>query len=42
VAVVIGDNEAQANEVSVKPMSGGEQVRVGVREVNSIVNNLIK
>jgi len=42
VAVVIGEDEAQANEVSVKPMQGGEQVRVAVRELNAIVNNLIK
>ena len=33
VAVVIGDDEAQANEVSVKPMQGGEQVRVGVQDL---------
>jgi len=42
VAVVIGEDEAQANEVSVKPMQGGEQVRVTVPELNAIVNNLIK
>jgi histidyl-tRNA synthetase len=41
VAVVIGEDEAQANEVSVKPMQGGEQVRVTVPELNAIVNNLI-
>lgn len=42
VAVVIGEDEAQANEVSVKPMQGGEQVRVTVPELNAIVKNLIK
>jgi histidyl-tRNA synthetase len=42
VAVVIGEDEAQANEVSVKPMQGGEQVRAAVHEMNAIVNNLIK
>ena len=42
VTVVIGDDEARANEVSVKPMQGGEQVRVAMREMNAIVNNLIK
>jgi len=42
VAVVIGEDEAQANEVSVKPMQGGEQVRVTVPELIAIVNNLIK
>ena len=42
VAVVIGDDEAQANEVSVKPMRGGEQVRVGVQNLTATVNQIIK
>ncbi len=42
VAVVIGDDEAQANEVSVKPMQGGEQVRVTVPELNAISKQFIK
>jgi histidyl-tRNA synthetase len=42
VAVVIGDDEAQANEVSVKPMQGGEQVRVGVQNLIATVNQIIK
>ncbi|BBI99835.1 histidine--tRNA ligase [Ferrigenium kumadai] len=42
VAVVIGDDEAQANEVSVKPMQGGEQVRVGVSQLIATINNIIK
>ncbi len=42
VAVVIGDDEAQANEVSVKPMQGGEQVRVGVHDLIATVNQIIK
>ncbi len=42
VAVVIGDDEAQANEASVKPMRGGDQVRVGVQALLATVNNLIK
>jgi histidyl-tRNA synthetase len=42
VAVVIGDDEAQANEVSVKPMQGGEQVRVSVQDLAATVNGLIK
>ena len=42
VAVVIGDDEAQANEVSVKPMQGGDQVRVGVQTLLATVNKLIK
>jgi histidyl-tRNA synthetase len=42
VAVVIGDDEAQAGEVSVKPMQGGEQVRVGVSQLIATINNIIK
>ena len=42
VALVIGDDEAQANEVSVKPMLGGEQVRVSVQNLIEIVNKFIK
>ncbi|MCR4299031.1 MAG: histidine--tRNA ligase [Gallionella sp.] len=42
VAVVIGDDEAQANEVSVKPMQGGEQQRVSVQNLVATVNQIIK
>ena len=42
VALVIGDDEAQADEVSVKPMQGGEQVRVNVRNLTETVNQFIK
>ena len=42
VAVVIGDDEAQANEVSVKAMLGGAQVRVGVENLTATVNKFIK
>ena len=42
VAVVIGDDEAQADEVSIKPMQGGEQVRVGVSQLIATINNIIK
>ena len=42
VAVVIGDDEAQANEVSVKPMQGGEQKRVSVQNLVAAVNQIIK
>ena len=42
VAVVIGDDEAQANEVSVKPMQGGEQQRVGVQNLAATINGIIK
>ncbi len=42
VAVVIGDDEAQANEVSVKPMQGGEQVRVSMQNLAPMVKQIIK
>ena len=42
VAVVIGDDEAQSNEVSVKGMQGGAQVRVGVQNLLATVNEFIK
>ena len=42
VAVVIGDNEAQANQASVKPMQGGEQVTVSVEQLNATVRKFIK
>jgi histidyl-tRNA synthetase len=42
IAVVIGDDEAQANEVGVKPMQGGEQVRVSVQNLVATVNQIIK
>jgi len=42
VAVVIGDDEAQAGEVSVKPMQGGEQTRVSLANLTGTVNQLIK
>jgi histidyl-tRNA synthetase len=42
VAVVIGDDEAQANQVSVKPMQGGEQVRVGVGQIDATIRQFIK
>ena len=42
VALVIGDDEAQANEVSVKPMQGGEQERVSVQNLAATVNKFIK
>ncbi len=42
VAVVIGDDEAEADEVSVKPMQGGEQVRVSMQNLVAAVNQIIK
>lgn len=42
VAVVIGDDEAQAGEVSVKPMRGGEQARVSLENLTVTVNRFIK
>jgi histidyl-tRNA synthetase len=42
VALVIGDDEARANEVSVKPMQGGEQVKVSVQELTLTINKLFR
>ncbi|MEO6974577.1 MAG: histidine--tRNA ligase [Gallionella sp.] len=42
IALVIGDDEAQANEVSVKPMQGGEQERVSVQNLTETVVRLLK
>ena len=42
VAVIIGDDEAQANEVSVKPMQGGDQKRVSVENLTATVNQFIR
>jgi histidyl-tRNA synthetase len=42
VSVVIGEDEAQANEVGVKPMQGGEQVRVGMQSLVMTIKELIK
>jgi len=42
VAVVIGDDEAQAGQVSVKPMQGGEQIRVSVERLNVTIQQFIK
>ena len=42
VAAVIGDDEAQANEVSIKPMQGGEQRRVSVHNLTAAVNQIIR
>jgi histidyl-tRNA synthetase len=42
IALVIGDDEAQANEISVKPMRGGEQERVSVQNLTETVGRLLK
>ena len=42
VAVIIGDDEALANEVSVKPMQGGEQKRVSVTKLAETIKEFIK
>jgi histidyl-tRNA synthetase len=42
VAVVIGDDEAKANEAGVKSMQGGLQVRVGVEDLLAKVYEFIK
>ncbi len=42
VSMVIGDDEAQANEVSVKFMRGGNQMRVSVQDMLATINTFIK
>jgi len=42
VALVIGDDEAAAGEVSVKPMRGGEQTRVSMDNLSFEIKQLIK
>jgi histidyl-tRNA synthetase len=42
VAVVIGDDEAQANQASVKPMQGGEQIKVSVEQLSATIQKFIK
>ncbi len=41
-AVIIGDDEAAANAVTLKPLRGGEQVRVAVAELPHKFHELIK
>lgn len=41
VAVVIGDDEAQAGEASVKPLRGGEQVKVSADRLAVAINQII-
>ncbi|MGC2047381.1 MAG: histidine--tRNA ligase [Gallionella sp.] len=42
VAVVIGDDEARVGEASVKPMQGGDQIRVALDDLTRTVNQFIK
>jgi len=42
VAVVIGEEEVGAQQVSIKPMQGGEQVRVSVNNLSYTINQFIK
>jgi histidyl-tRNA synthetase len=42
LAIVIGDDEVQANEVTVKLMQGGDQVRVSAADLNTTVIELMK
>ena len=42
VAVIIGDDEAESQTVSIKPMQGGEQQRVSVKNLIATVNQIIK
>jgi len=41
VALVIGDDEACENQVSIKPMQGGEQVKVAVAQLNAVILEII-
>ncbi|MBA3022796.1 MAG: histidine--tRNA ligase [Gammaproteobacteria bacterium] len=41
-AVIVGDDEAAANAVTVKPLRGGEQQRVAMTELQSKIKELIK
>ncbi|MBU1214482.1 MAG: histidine--tRNA ligase [Gammaproteobacteria bacterium] len=41
-AVIIGDDEAAANAVTLKPLRGGEQQRVALTELQSKIKELIK
>ncbi|MEQ1555333.1 MAG: histidine--tRNA ligase [Gallionella sp.] len=41
ISVVIGDDEAQAQQVSIKPMQGGEQVKVAVAQLNAVILEII-
>ena len=36
-SVIIGDDEMQSREVSVKPMQGGEQIRVQLHQLSAII-----
>ncbi|MGB8516382.1 MAG: histidine--tRNA ligase [Gallionella sp.] len=42
VSVVIGDDEARENQVSVKPMQGGEQIKVDAAALNATIKQFIK
>jgi histidyl-tRNA synthetase len=41
-AVIVGDDEAAANAVTVKPLRGGEQQRVALAELQGKIKELIK
>lgn len=41
-AVIVGDDEAAANAVTVKPLRGGEQQRVAMTALQSTIQELIK
>jgi histidyl-tRNA synthetase len=41
-AVIVGDDEAAANAVTLKPLRGGEQERVALTELQSKIKELIK
>ena len=41
-AVIVGDDEAAANAVTLKPLRGGEQQRIAMAELQSKIEELIK
>ncbi|MBI4937011.1 MAG: histidine--tRNA ligase, partial [Nitrosomonadales bacterium] len=41
-AVIIGDDEARAGQATLKPLRGGEQVRVALGELAGKIHELIK
>ena len=41
ISVVIGDDEAQMNQISVKPMQGGEQVKIQLENISTAILEII-
>ena len=41
-AIIVGDDEAAANAVTLKPLRGGEQERVALQDLQQKIRELIK